>query len=274
MDLTGNPVVGEPCPKCRRKTIVYNGNYFCTHCNWAMGEADRPHRITIAYLIQERDRALESDDIERANVMRRYLYEFGFDVFHAAERKQADMPKHLSESATLDASVPGGPYQVSWMIDSGDDISPAEAAARAWRQSFNRGSAQPTGEECCVFTIADDDRSVVIDLSEPRFAHLFNTGSQPHDPQWLIEIAIDGSTGSRMVVAEIWAGTSRAAAIDSALSLRGKTVSEAMATSQGYACGMPYSVPVTTTLSGATIVFYDGEATQVDTRIDIDFSKD
>ena len=48
----GDLVVGQTCPRCRRETVVYNGNYFCTLCDWAMGEAGRPRRIQQAYLVQ------------------------------------------------------------------------------------------------------------------------------------------------------------------------------------------------------------------------------
>jgi hypothetical protein len=46
---TGDPVEGQICPGCRRFTVVYNGNYFCTHCQWSMSK--EVPRIIKAYLI-------------------------------------------------------------------------------------------------------------------------------------------------------------------------------------------------------------------------------
>jgi hypothetical protein len=48
----GDPVKGQKCPACKREQVVYNGNYFCTNCDWAMGEQNRPTRIIRAYLMQ------------------------------------------------------------------------------------------------------------------------------------------------------------------------------------------------------------------------------
>lgn len=47
-----DPVRGQACPKCRRYTVVYDGNYFCSACPWAMSESGRPDRIVKAYLTQ------------------------------------------------------------------------------------------------------------------------------------------------------------------------------------------------------------------------------
>lgn len=33
--LTGEPVQGAKCPSCAG-TVVYNGNYFCLDCEWAL----------------------------------------------------------------------------------------------------------------------------------------------------------------------------------------------------------------------------------------------
>lgn len=46
MSLIGNhgSEVGLPCPKCRKGTIRYNGNYFCEYwddgCDWALSHGD------------------------------------------------------------------------------------------------------------------------------------------------------------------------------------------------------------------------------------------
>ncbi len=66
-------------------------------------------------------------------------------------------------------------YAVSWRINQ-DATSPAEAAARVWRSVFRRGPFQPSADEACVMTVVNGDRAVEIDLSEERFAHLFELG--------------------------------------------------------------------------------------------------
>lgn len=54
----GDIVEGFTCPKCRRRRIVYNGNYFCEGmdegCNWALGERNTPFskKLVAAYLKQ------------------------------------------------------------------------------------------------------------------------------------------------------------------------------------------------------------------------------
>jgi ssDNA-binding Zn-finger/Zn-ribbon topoisomerase 1 len=50
----GQPLVMIPCPKCGRRPVVYNGNYFCDGypdletrkgtCNWAMSHPVRKKR--------------------------------------------------------------------------------------------------------------------------------------------------------------------------------------------------------------------------------------
>ena len=68
---TGDSVKGQTCPRCHEYTVVYNGNYFCTHCPWAMGK-DVP-RIIKAYLLQRRALALIDGDKEEVNRMDAYL---------------------------------------------------------------------------------------------------------------------------------------------------------------------------------------------------------
>lgn len=63
-------------------------------------------------------------------------------------------------------------YFVTWEINQ-DGKTPAEAAAAVWQQIFRRGHLQPSADEACIFTVTEGDRSVLIDLSEERFAHLF-----------------------------------------------------------------------------------------------------
>jgi hypothetical protein len=59
---SGDPVLGEKCPGCHWESVVYNGNYFCTHCEWAMGEGGRPARIIKAYLLQRLLKAEAAND--------------------------------------------------------------------------------------------------------------------------------------------------------------------------------------------------------------------
>jgi hypothetical protein len=75
---TGDPVEGQICPGCRRFTVVYNGNYFCTHCQWSMSK-DVP-RITKAYLIQRRQHGLDVGDVEEVKTMDFYLINYADEV--------------------------------------------------------------------------------------------------------------------------------------------------------------------------------------------------
>jgi uncharacterized protein CbrC (UPF0167 family) len=58
----GDPVRGQACPCCRRRSVVYDGNYYCESCPWTMGDDERPKRIIKAYLIQRWLRASAADD--------------------------------------------------------------------------------------------------------------------------------------------------------------------------------------------------------------------
>ena len=72
----GDPVEGQACPRCQRHTVVYNGNYFCTDCEWVMGEAGRPKRIQRAYLIQKYREAEAKGDKYEMGRLTTYLREF------------------------------------------------------------------------------------------------------------------------------------------------------------------------------------------------------
>lgn len=81
-DKSGDPVVGQACPRCRRVgTVVYNGNYWCTRCPWAMSENNRPRRIIAAYLVQRRDDYLASGDDDGVARMDFYLKDYDGVVF-------------------------------------------------------------------------------------------------------------------------------------------------------------------------------------------------
>lgn len=72
--LSGEPVLGQACPRCRRiATVVYNGNYWCSVCPWVMSEGGRPRRIIAAFLIQERQRYQERGDADGVARMEFYL---------------------------------------------------------------------------------------------------------------------------------------------------------------------------------------------------------
>ena len=73
----GDPVAGQACPRCQNFTVVYNGNYFCTHCTWAMPESGLPKRIVVAYLIQKREAAMAAGDQDE--VARMDFYLLGYD---------------------------------------------------------------------------------------------------------------------------------------------------------------------------------------------------
>jgi hypothetical protein len=69
-------VRGEPCPRCHTENVVYNGNYYCEHCDWAMGEQGRPARIIVAFLTQQMSEAIATGDTERADRMKHYLSDY------------------------------------------------------------------------------------------------------------------------------------------------------------------------------------------------------
>ena len=51
---SGDPVIGQECPRCHQEEVVYNGNYWCDHCTWVMPENGKHNdRIIKAYLIQK-----------------------------------------------------------------------------------------------------------------------------------------------------------------------------------------------------------------------------
>lgn len=67
---------------------------------------------------------------------------------------------------------------VRWATDeiSAKPSTSAEAAHDVWRAFFGRGTAQPVDEEGCVFTVTGPDGAIsYIDLSDPRYTHLFDT---------------------------------------------------------------------------------------------------
>lgn len=85
----------------------------------------------------------------------------------------ADAP--TASQPRLDLFEPSTTGQlVTWQIDAGEGRSPAQAAIQAWMRTFNCGATQPTNDEACVFTVFQGDRSVQIDLSDERFAELFD----------------------------------------------------------------------------------------------------
>lgn len=54
---------GQECPKCSSE-VVYNGNYFCSECEWAMPEH---YKDGLRFLIGLRDIALEYGDTSYAD---------------------------------------------------------------------------------------------------------------------------------------------------------------------------------------------------------------
>ena len=70
--LDGDVVKGVGCPKCKNGFVLYNGNYFCSDCNWAMPEkhSKADDEIIKTYLIQRRD---STTDIYVKNLMTHYL---------------------------------------------------------------------------------------------------------------------------------------------------------------------------------------------------------
>ena len=72
------------------------------------------------------------------------------------------------------APEPGG-LHVEWEIDADDGgLSPAQAAIDIWRRVFRRGTTQPSAGDACVFLVSSGHHAVQVDLSEERYAHLFD----------------------------------------------------------------------------------------------------
>lgn len=71
----GDPVEGQACPGCHKTTVIYNGNYFCTACDWAMDEELSPIRIVRAYLAQRIERAKRDGDSREVTRLKHYLAE-------------------------------------------------------------------------------------------------------------------------------------------------------------------------------------------------------
>lgn len=78
--MTGDHVKGVACPKCRRETVVYNGNYYCDECSWAMPEAETPSSRAIikAYLLQRLTAAQEAGNAKEIERMSFYLISGGY----------------------------------------------------------------------------------------------------------------------------------------------------------------------------------------------------
>jgi len=74
----GDPVAGQACPRCKNFSVVYNGNYFCKSCTWAMPERQtaRHKQIIVAYLIQKREAALAAGNQDEVDRMEFYLKDY------------------------------------------------------------------------------------------------------------------------------------------------------------------------------------------------------
>ena len=75
--MTGD-VRGQTCPRCHEYAVVYNGNYFCTRCDWAMSK-DVP-RIIKAYLLQRRAEAVLDGNPEEVCRIDFHLIEYADEV--------------------------------------------------------------------------------------------------------------------------------------------------------------------------------------------------
>ena len=70
----GDPVLGQPCPRCHQQEVVYNGNYWCNRCTWVMPEKGKHNkRIIKAYLNQCYFKAKDEKDKETMETMLFYL---------------------------------------------------------------------------------------------------------------------------------------------------------------------------------------------------------
>ena len=70
-----NHVKDVRCPACSKETVVYNGNYFCEHCTWAMGERRTPayNLIIHTYLNQCFEAAEDKNDQKTMDLMKFYM---------------------------------------------------------------------------------------------------------------------------------------------------------------------------------------------------------
>jgi hypothetical protein len=73
----GDLVEGQLCPWCHQEQVVYNGNFFCTNCEWVMGDGNRPKRIVRAYLVQRYLQAERAGDQAEMSRLAHYLIEIG-----------------------------------------------------------------------------------------------------------------------------------------------------------------------------------------------------
>jgi ribosomal protein L37E len=86
--MGGDLVQRASCPRCGRKSVLYNGNYWCHECGWVMPERQtEAHRQIIkAYLIQRHQEAeAKGDEREKAR-MAEYLLDYADTI--QGERQQ------------------------------------------------------------------------------------------------------------------------------------------------------------------------------------------
>ncbi|MFD2024130.1 hypothetical protein [Promicromonospora aerolata] len=118
----------EPCPRCRHVgTVVYDGNYWCTRCPWAMAEGGRPKRIIGAYLRQLKAEYLARDDARNAALMESYLQDIGMAT--ARDQNPAEAAEK-EKTATDPTNLPPRRHGISLDADSVRaelDDAPAEA---------------------------------------------------------------------------------------------------------------------------------------------------
>lgn len=85
-------------------------------------------------------------------------------------------------SARLHTGARFNPDNLSWDITY-DGKSAAEAAIAVWQQTFRRGPFQPNAGEACVFTMTNGSGDTAeVDLSDEKFAGLFNGRDNPWHP--------------------------------------------------------------------------------------------
>lgn len=72
----------------------------------------------------------------------------------------------------MSEKTPDTMYTITWEIDQ-EGTSPADAVRRVWQETFNRGSAQPSNQEACIFTVTHGTTKTMVDLSDLHHAALF-----------------------------------------------------------------------------------------------------
>ena len=190
-------VLDQLCPKCRRESVVYNGNYYCEReqeCGWVMKEGHTVKRIVVAYLRQCWEAAKEAHDVERMERMEAYLADYGTTPLRpgvedpAPERRQnptlaaalGDVERLEREVANLKAALDQS------VIDRDVWRRKAEGFQRAY-EGQRRATANAWSHWLkAVMTERFDDGTGVLEYvlsHDPELAARFRAAFGPNGPR-------------------------------------------------------------------------------------------